>query len=342
MKEFIAEVWRFLLGSPHHPIYRHELAGWSHLRLWRGLRRGCLPGMIALLVGTAGCCGLITLASLSESDSEWSFAALAALFGMLIGGEIVRWLVGLLATAVTATSISAEVEADTYALLRITPLSAREIVLAKFGAAVHQFRLPVLAIALIRALFVLGTVAFFAALMAGSALEEPLRLLLPSVAASVPLQTSYILAGVTALLAALFLLIYFLANPALLTLLYAAVGMLASSWARTRSGGLMAAIGLRVALWTAAYILSQAFTFSFSLLSIPLSTLPTAPVWLERLAALEPSLMVMLVAFGIVLWLVLVVATQMGLTLLFLYLAVRRAERLPYEGKVGLLASTSN
>lgn len=330
MKEFIVGVWRFLFGNPHHPIYRHELAGWSYLRLWRGLRRGCLPGMMALLVSMAGCCGLITLASLDERSNRWPLAALAALFGMLIGGEVVRWLVGLLATAVTATAISAEVEADTYALLRTTPIPAREIVLAKFGAAVRQFRLPVLAVALIRTLFVLGMGAFFVALIVGSTTGEPPRALPPSAAAPALLLASYLLAGVMVLLAALLLLVYFLANPALLTLLYASVGMLTSSWARTRSGGLMAAIGLRVALWAASYILSQVLSFSFSLLSIPFSMLPTAPLWLERLAALEPSLIVILVACGVMLWLALVIAAEVGLMLLLLYLTTRRAERLPY------------
>lgn len=330
--QFLAEMWRFLKGQPTHPIYRHELAGWSYLPIWSRLRRGCLPLMVVLLVSAVGCCGLTPLLT-AASDDEWPLAVFSALVGVLIAGEIVRWLVGLLATAVTSTALSSEVEAETYGLLRITPVPPREVVLAKFGAAFRQFRLPLAAIAAARLLFVVGAVVYVIVLLS-TEVAGSVSGTLPSVPQIVlpfgPLVASYIVAGIAALVALLMLLLYFLIEPASTTLIYAAVGMLASAWARTRSGGLMTAIGFRAALMGISYILSQVIGVAFSLLALPLMALPASPIWLERVTMLEPSIVILLVAAGTMVWLAIVLAGQIGLAALMLHAAVRRAERLPY------------
>ena len=74
--------------------------------LWRRLRRGCLPLMALLVVGTMGCCGLSFFGMTLDAglgNEQLIILAGAALIGLLYAGQIIRWITGLLATALTAT-----------------------------------------------------------------------------------------------------------------------------------------------------------------------------------------------------------------------------------------------
>jgi hypothetical protein len=338
MIAFLAEVWEFLTARSDHPIYRREMAGWSYLSLWRKLRRGCLPLVALIIVITTGCCGGSAYLSMTPSitPDDWPLVAISLLFGMLLGGETVRWLVGLLATAVTSTVISAEVEADTFSLLRLTPVTTRQIVLAKFGAAFRQFRLPLALVAIVRLAFVIGGIALVIALIVTSIPSAATPgVVTPAPAAPLPgpgagTILGWGIAGAAVLVAALLWLAYFLISPFISTTIFAAVGLLGSAWARSRAGGLTAAIGFRMGLWAASYVAGQIITVAITLISVPLSVIPAAPGWLDQAVTQEPSALVAAAAVMAVLWLAISAVGQIGVTLLLLYAAARRAERLPF------------
>ena len=338
MIAFLSEVWEFLTARSDHPIYQREMAGWSYLSLWRNLRRGCMPLVALIVVTTTGCCGCMAYLSMASSTvpEQWLVVAISLLFGMFFGGEAVRWLVGLLATAITSTVISSEVEADTFSLLRLTPVTTRQIVLAKFGAAFRQFRLPLVLVAIVRLAFVIGGIVLGIVLILSSVsgtttpgIATPAPAVpLPSLGAGTILGWG--IAGAAVLVALLAWLAYFLISPFISTTIFAAVGLLGSAWARSRAGGLTAAIGFRMGLWAASYVAGQIITVAITLISMPLSLIPTAPGWLDQVVTQEPSALVAAAAVIAVLWLAISAAGQIGVTLLLLYAAARRAERLPF------------
>jgi len=346
MMRFLREVWRYQWGAPEDPVFRHEVAGWSYMGLWRSLRRGCLPLVLLLLIGSGGCCGLTFLLPLVQSGGlgpESPFLiALAVLMGLFIAGEIVRWITGLLATALTATSISAEVEAETYGLLRLTPIPARRIVLAKFGAAYRQILLPTVIVSIIRAIGLVGIIGLVIGVVAGaisgavpavSSVPGPTPTPLPIPQIDVlPVFASvggYIVAAVGIVVAAILWLLYLIVEPFLSMMMFAALGMLGSAWSKTRSGGLLAAFGLRVMLGAVGYVISQLFSFMFSLLSVPLMALPTTPIWLERLLTVDPVWFVLGGTLGLILYILVLLFGQYALSALLLCFTSRRAERLP-------------
>ncbi len=205
--------------------------------------------------------------------------------------------------------------------------------LAKFGAALQQFRLPLIAVALVRAIFVVGMIVLVAVLLApeitspASVPAAPPSPTAPGPAAAA-LVASAIIAGLAVLLAALVWFIYYLAAPTLSTLIFSALGLLASAWARTRAGGLIGAAGLRVALWVGSYVAGQFASVFFSILTLPAFALPTTPLWLERVEALDPALLVFGGALAAIAWIAVLVIVQLGVALALLYAASRRAERI--------------
>lgn len=336
MSSFLVDVWAFLTNRRDHPVYRHETEGWSYLSLWRKVRRGCLPSTALVLAGPAACCGLLSISLIEnpgQPSLEWLIVPFAALTGLFAGGELIRWLTGLLATALTSTVLSSEVEAETYDLLRVTPLPVHEIVLAKFSASFQQFRLPLTTVILTRGVFILGLLALGSLLVASNAtplsssLAAPSPPLVSEAELSAASVAASVIVGASALLAGLIWFLYFLAAPVLGTFIYAAIGLLASAWARTRTGGLVGAAGLRAALWVASYIAGQFVSVFFSVLTVPVLALPSTPLWLQRLLGLNPALLVLSGASVAMIWALVLVAAQLTVGLLLIYMATCRAGR---------------
>lgn len=333
MKAFLVDFWKFLRGQRNHPIYQRELTGWSYVRAWSPLRKGCLPLMIGGTVVTMACCGLTMLPIIIEESRSWPFIlSVTVLSGLFFGEESINWIVGLLATALTATAISAEIEAQTYPLLRMTPIPPRQIALAKFSAAFQQLRTPLVFVMVVRALLMISVVVLAVILISVAEvwpdIIEFLRTLPKTTALSpvINLTASLSVMGLAVLLAA-----FYLSQPILNVGLYAAVGLYASSLARTRAGGLFGGAGLRVVLWVVTYTASQLIGVILQILIVPLMMFPASATWLEDLATNEPGLLVLGGIAIYVFWLILVIAGQIALTLLLLYLTGRRAERLPYR-----------
>ncbi len=328
MLTLIAQIWSFLRGRPDHPLYRREMAGWAYLRPWRSIKRGCLPLIALLLLSTTACCGLSVLAPTIQGMNGQVVVVFGLLAGLMFGGETLRWITGLAATALTATSISAEIEAETYELLRLTPLPPREIVLAKFGAAFRQVQMPLAVVTAVRAVTLPGMVLWLIYVIYTSAQATA-----PSYSPALPVPAidpaPLILPGLAVLGAVLLWFLYYLVEPFISTTLYAALGVFASTLARSRSGGLLAAGGLRLVLAGLAYVLANLASTLIQLLMLPLLMIPSLPPWLEYLLS-RPDLLVVEAAGTALLWLVMIVAAQIGMTLLLIHFAAQRAARLPF------------
>lgn len=342
MRAFIADFRAFLFGQRDHPIYQRERRGWSYIGLWRKLRSGCLPLMALVIILPACACGLMAAALAEDVELErFTFTALLALLGFFAGGQWILWLAGLLATALTATAISAEVETQSFALLRMTDIPPRHIVLAKFAAVLTELRLPLWASLIVRVIFPPALIAivilmFVANPGAGAASGTPGPS--PPAAALPPVEWLTLLQGVanvglavvSLLVAGLVWLIFYLVGPFLQIMLFAAVGMFGSSLARTRTNGLFTAAGIRVAMGGLSYVLSQMFGFLTQLAMLPVAMNPTSAEWFTNLVANNPAIIVVFMAAIFSVSMLAIMGGQLGATLLLLHWTARRAERLPF------------
>ncbi len=329
----LRDALRFTTGRLEHPLLKRELLGWTYLGLWHTLRRGCLPLIMLTIAGSIACCGLSSLSAVDIANIPESLllAGFFILFGIVIGGEIIRFATGLLATALSATTISAEVEGDRLSLLRVTPIPTREIVLAKFGAVIRQLRLPMAAVMVSRGVFLVGCAILIPLLIATT--SQPAPTTIPGSALTTWEALTYGLDAVFALIIGLMWLIYYLAEPFISTYLFGALGIFASSLSRTRTGGLFAAAGFRFAYAALAYVLSQMFSLVITLVATPLmlvtSAAPPTLRWLEALLN-NPAILIFGFLVGLLIWLGLVIAWQVGGSVLLLAWSIRRTDRLPY------------
>jgi hypothetical protein len=331
------ELFAYSIGRPNHPIYQREMAGWSYLGFWRRLRKGCLPLVAAIVVLMACFCGSLTLLSVNDLE-EWPLVAGAILVSVYFSQGIIHGLMGLLAIALASTTISAEIEAQTFHLLRTTPMPVKQIGLAKFGAAFHQVRLPVVAVILLRVLLIVGVVV---TIVAALILIPDVRPVSPAplpqgaepIIQALPGSTiAALLAGVVAVVVlGVLWLAYFLFKPVLNALLFVSIGLFGSTLGTTRSGGLIAAFGMRFALWVVSYVLSQVVSTGSSLLLSPLFAYGGAPLlWLEDLVNRQPALVILAGTAVVVIWFLFLIALQLGVTLLAVKASASRATKLPF------------
>lgn len=330
-------------------MYRREMAGWSYIGVWRSLRRGCLPLTALAIAGpTLVCSGLclLTIIPSAIEDELWSLIPLALLVGLVAAERLFGFTNSLVVTALSATAISAELEAETYPLLRLTLIPAREIVAAKFGAVVAQVRTPTIALILVRVLILATIVLFFASSMFSllrpvGSLGGPVtpQIVAPPAAFELPTAdvfkimlfgSFYLTAAALVILTALLWLLYYLLGPMFEVFLFTSLGLFASSLVRSRGNGLLAAGGMRLVFWMGSYMAGQFFSTFFSLLMLPLSLIPVMPHWIQTIFT-EPSLMITGLMLAALFLLAILISAQMGVVLGLLGLTHGRAKQLPFR-----------
>lgn len=337
MLQLIKDILNFTLRRPNHPIYQRELEGWSFIRPWRKWQRGCLPivGIVVFAtIGVGCCCGGITGLGIAEdtSDSGFLIVLISIVAGIIVGvylaGEVIRWMAGLLATALSATAISAEIEAQTFALIRLTPIQVREIVLAKLGAIIQQLRLPIIVTTVTRTITVIcATLTVIGLAVFTRVTTAPGAPLIPPIPGSPIINMA---AGLGGLLLLVLWIGYYLLQPILGVMLYSVVGLFASSLSKTRANGLIGAIGMRLGLWVVSYITNQLISNSLSFAAFPLYTIPTLNIWLENVTVNQPGGLVLIgILFSFLAWL-LVIVIPLATMLIIIGLTIRRTRRLPY------------
>lgn len=313
-----------------HPVYNREMQHWARASRWRWLRIGCAPLALLVFLGIGSICALSTVGfgtlATQETVLEWGFILLLTLG---TAQAFILIVTSLIATALTATTISSEIESETYSLVRVTDIPAREIALAKYAAALYQLRIPLLIIMGVRLLVALGSV-----LLIELALRTPEISVggIMGVLASLPLEISPITLSITLLLGSVMSLAYYLAMPLLLMMLHAAIGLYASAITRTRLNGIVTAAGLRVAFAVGIAVANQVFYVGLQILVVSVPDVAEAfGLWLDTLITNRPAtlfLYVLLVTGVSLLW---NLVWRGGLTSLLVRASARRMQHLPYR-----------
>lgn len=343
--------WRALWGRYDNPVYRAERKGWSYLAMWRGIRLGCLPAAALLMLGLGALCTLpVWIDPSAWGEQSFDRLVLALVFasiGVWMAIELLRWIATLLATFLASTTIAAEVEGERLAILRSTLVTNRQIVLSKFSGVLGELR-PLLRvvslgrITVILGLFVLALVWIFVSAARSGISPAPSGL--PPIPAT-PLPDLG-LAGVsplTLLLVSLDLLLLLISplvwvlvlllEPFFSTGMFTAIGVFASTLARTRASGLFNAAGIRVVYFVLSYLLSQLISSLLSFLMLPVLALtaaqPQAPQWLLTLTQ-DPTLALFFVLLTMLASMLVSLLWMGSVTLLSLNFAATRLEKLPY------------
>ena len=340
MNHFLQEFWNFLFKRHDHPVYKREANGWSYIKFWKGLRRGCLPLMFLAILLPASCVGLYGLFIVLDDGTIPPLPAAlgvvtALLFVVLIMSGLIEIAASFLALLLSATTISSEIEAETFILMRVSTVPVQEVVLAKYSAAVRQIYPVYQFITLIRILVSMGlfvvivgflvmilTPEFIAAGIIGGLV----------VLMSSPFLLLYILMIVAVLIfSGLVLTLVFYFQPLFNMLFYNAVGVLGSAYARTRSQGIFTAIGFRIVLWGISYTVSFVINNIIQIVGILVALVIQEITWLSDLVNNNPGLLIVGGAWMMTLWYLSSILVPLGTSIIFLRMAIARTRKLPYR-----------
>lgn len=309
-------------ATRQHPIFRAE----STRRLGGpGLRR--VQMMLGpLMLGTAGVIQALSLAIMLMLEGfEWSYAALtysAVVFLLFVLMHVIMGLLtGIQSVALTAPLISAEVELQSWGLLRTTTLPLQEIVLAKLTAALHILRWPVILGVVLRVFSWLNFVMWIGAFY----MERNVTY------SSVVQQRSTLAATLPGLLPFILItLVFWALQPPINLAVNGALGLWASCRARNRGQAISLGLAVRLALWIGAIILNIAIVYGISYLVFGNwfqgQYAPLALFHQVRPPSQDQQISIVL---GIISgYLLTYLSVQGGLALLLTGLALRRAARI--------------
>lgn len=120
-----------------NPIIRREMGRISHHDVWWPGWRFYLIVLLVypiVLIGLAGCAGLVFLAERNEVKIAAGVTGFPIIALFSVAAWLLSWGLPWIAPALTASTIARERERGTLDLLRATLLSERSIVLSKLGA----------------------------------------------------------------------------------------------------------------------------------------------------------------------------------------------------------------
>ncbi len=315
-------------ASLAHPIYRLEVQRRLQNRSLLALRLGCVPSVFA-----ATSLGLIAVGvTVFMSQFTWAvtwqdYATSIPLMLGWAGGTMLLIQVGagaianILTIAQAAPLISGEVELQSWGLLRTTTLTLREIFFAKYAAALSQLRAPLFGLMVLRLASTVTGLLLFAYVI----LRDTFYYMYPEDWRLFWQQARWF----PPLIAIAAALVFYLSQPVVQWLLSGAIGLLASAYAPTRGQAIAAGLVGRLALWVATilvnvgciYLLSYAYSQwvgGYYLISSGLQAGPSP-------GPLEINWVTSLTIAG---YMVAVLASQIGITLLVLGLAQRRTRLL--------------
>lgn len=308
-------------AQPDHPIYRLESRRRAASPALRGLQSGCLP----LILAAAGlAAGGVAALSLANRPFQGVISVVQnALLGLSIAFILLQALAGgaanILTVAQTTPLISGEIELQSWSLLRATTLSLREIVLAKYAAALSQLRSSLAGLIILRIASTVTGLLFLAYSLRSTLYRDPRAL-------ETALQRG---TWVMPVVAGLLFLIWYVLQPVVQFFLNGALGLLASSRARSRGRAVVMGLAGRLGTWVAGVVLHVALIYGLIYLLVLNWAQPaSAPLRAFRTLA-EPSPQQVALVLGSVaaLYVLLVAAFQVGVTVGALWLALRGAER---------------
>ncbi len=310
-------------ARPEHPVYRLEQRRRVASGALRALQHGCLPSLLA----AAGLAAVAAIVLAAPQQIMWSLeSSMSGTLSTVLVLMVLIQLVGgaasnILMVAQASPLISGEVELQSWGLLRSTTLTVREIVLAKYAATLAHLGSALIGLTALRLASATTALLWLAyTLLRGTFYFDRagwLRMI------ERRLWVGPVIAGVICLA-------WYVTQPAVQHLLNGALGMLASSFAPSRARAVAAALAARLAGWAGSIVVNGGLIFGLGFLILANWAEPQyAPIRAFRTLPPPSDLEVSLVVSGTVAVYVLTVfAAQVGLTLLALRLAQRRARRL--------------
>ena len=231
-------------ATAQNPVFRYETGRWGRSRFRRLLQPALWSGALFLFLIfvclPAACAGLLLLAPSTPvfpiTDSRLSdfFSAFVLfLLGSGLFSSLASGLLGLAATALAATLIAREREAQTWPLVRLTTLTSGQIVGGKLAAFLYILQNSMHLVALWRGVTVAAAVGAGGLYIVLSFLGVPdVKSGLEALWASVPPNAGLTLAGWG--LVGLVTVTYWLIEPYFIVVYNGAVGLAVSTFARTR------------------------------------------------------------------------------------------------------------
>jgi hypothetical protein len=288
------------------------------------MRFGCLPlilavgGLVAMGVGT-----LVFVQEAGYNVDDAFMLTLAATFGALL---LVQVLAGaganILMVAQSAPLISGEVELQSWGLLRTTTLTLREIVMAKLWAVLNQLRGSLLGLMILRVASAGSALLFLFYLL--------LRDILYYMSRTEWLDSLKQQIWLPPIVAALVFLTWYLAQPLFQFVFNGALGMAASTFARSRGRAIAIALATRLVLWVTSIVANVGFIYLLGFLLIANWSQPQyAPIeWFSRFAEPSDQAISYVMSGTAILYIAIIALIQIGLVVAALVLTQRRARQL--------------
>jgi hypothetical protein len=226
-------------ATKQNPVFRYETGRWRRSRFLRFLQPAAWSVVVFLFLLfvclPATCAGLVAVAPASVSStsntrlSDFLAAGVLFLLASSALSALASGMLGLVSSALAATLIAREREAQTWPLLRLTTLTPVQIVGGKLAAFLNILQNSMHLVALWRGLTVAAAVGggLIFVLMA-----PELQGVVSELGKLAPLDSGLLLAGLA--IVGLITVVYWLTEPYFTVIYNGAVGLAVSTFARTR------------------------------------------------------------------------------------------------------------
>ncbi len=245
---------------PSHPIVRYERRHWRLSRGWRLVRRLLWGGALTFVFFPALCALVFNLTATFTGPAEL-ILSLGGTFtlGLLLTSTLALWFNNLTASFLAATLIARERESQTWPLLRLTTLTNVDLLGGKLAALVYTLAGPVQLILGLRALAVVSGLATLALAWLASGLDgRAVREFLALLFAEAPLSVTELFILEAAVLGGVLLTVaMWLVEPVAGVAYNAAVGVAASTLARSRGTAVVLVVAAQFALGLGLYAPAQ-------------------------------------------------------------------------------------
>lgn len=310
-------------ARPEHPVYRLESEHRAVSPVLEGIQNGCLPLILATAGLTAGSIAALFLANLSFQDLI--FIVPNTLTGVLVVFVLLQLFSGaaaaILVLAQTAPLISGEVELQSWGLLRTTTLSLREILMAKYAAALAHLRSPLIGLIILRAASTITGLLYAVYEFSRNTFYYD-----NSTALNWMRNGGWIMPVIAGVL----VVVWYAAQPVMQFLLNGALGLLVSAYTRTRGRAIAFALAGRLAWWIGSALLNALLIYVLQYLLVQNWANPsTAPIEMLRdRPAPSPDQVAWVLGGVVAAYALVMLVTQLGAIAGMLRLATRRAGRI--------------
>lgn len=164
----LRQAWHWWCALDQNPIYRRERGDWGRPNPYYNYLARFSPFIVLGTLLAGACTAWLNPLFLSQVNEAFLVSCLLCLPGILL--NVLTWYGVIMAPALTAPTISLEINAGTWDVIRTTPHTDLSIVLAKFLGAMSRLRIwPTLtALSLLQ-----GVILFISTLIVTNNVDAP-------------------------------------------------------------------------------------------------------------------------------------------------------------------------